>query len=203
LLNILEKQSVKNKETDFAIAKGCLTKVSEDEGGDISVARILLNQIETAKQKISSAELPLLTELTFRSALHLSTPAHRENNERYPVIATKVGERSWGRILGGSALMFFGAVLITAAVLSGIASAGTSSLLSGLTAFAGKKMLIAGAVILGVGGIAAGVGGGYVATKHPYIDVANAANRFFHHRKNQDAPTSPLVPDLKKPLLSP
>jgi hypothetical protein len=181
LLKILNQQSTSRKEADFLAARQCFVTVLDDKKHE-QENHFFLDEIDRAKKTISTAQLPLLTELVYRSALFLSMPVHIENNKRYPVIAAKVAKRTWGRVLGGSALMLFGATLIVASILCAVASAGASSLLSGLTAMAGKQVLIAGAVILGVAGAASVATASHILLTKPYLSITQAADRFFSSR---------------------
>jgi hypothetical protein len=173
LQTVLARQSASVQEEDFVAARQkLLSTISSETETKPVTALYLLNQIDRTRAIIPPTKLSWLTELTLRTVLYLQKGLHIGNNQRYPTVAARCSQHSWGKILGGMALIFFGAVLIAASVACAVASAGASAVLSGLTACAGQKILIAGAVMFGVGGMGAILGGSYLIAK-------NNSNQFF------------------------
>lgn len=202
----LPKQEQYNiKSRDFHSAMEFLDKAIKKNGGEAAnkLACELYAELAVAKRSASREELPVLTELAYRSGLFIDKPGHEGNLKRYPIIANKVKERSWGRIAGGIALLLFATVCLAAAVMCAMATAGAALPLSGLIAWGALQAASASYLSI-MGFTLAGVGAGTVAAcklyKGEYYKVGQAGLTLFNTKKPVQKDEKPEEPKPADPL---
>ena len=177
LSDILDRQP--SKKNEFTTAMYCLdSAINEAKLADPAII-ILRDELFVAGNDVFCNALPALAELVYRTAFWIKHPEHEGNLKRYPVIANKVKERSWGRIAGGVALLLFGTTLILAAVACAAATAGAALPVSGAIAWFAGKAALTGAIILGLTGIASNVAGSYYLARGKHYAVGQRALLLF------------------------
>ncbi|EKD73311.1 MAG: hypothetical protein ACD_45C00365G0012 [uncultured bacterium] len=164
LINQLNQQTDDARINDFIIAKQYF------EHKHLLESHLLesqfLEEINRARPNVPIHELPLLTELTLRTAYHLEHPEHENNNQRGLEVAQHVMNRPWGKSSGCIALtLFVGAALLIAAVSLAVVTGGLGTLsfpiithfiaglvakvttLLGTTALIAKSVVTTGAIV--------------------------------------------------------
>ncbi len=182
LRKFLQQQSAEKRRGNLDIA---ITQLEENlgivtENHPKSSAKdnliLMLDEIKKVKDKVPAGDLVMLTEFVHTGAEFAADLANQPKTEtRFRVVAEEVGQRSWGRAIGGFALMALGAALLTTAILAACSTGGISTPLSGFVGMLGKAMIgwgasqagVAGALYAGsaLGAIFGGVGvvgGGYL-----------------------------------------
>jgi len=112
LLVMLQKQKDPKIELDDAITS--LKKEIESNPHAEEVFKQICKSRDNAKPK----DFPLLAELAHRTAVGVRNPKNESNLDRYPVVAAKLSERTWGQKVAAAAKVFFGMTLLGCAITS-------------------------------------------------------------------------------------
>lgn len=183
-LTVILNSKNRNKVNDFEAALKYLEEsIKKHHLHDATNS--FLSSIKQAREEAPIAELPLLTELTYRTAVLIEKPKHQGNQVQGLAIAKKIQQHSWGRIVASVATGIF--ALACAATFMGclflLATTFPPAFFVAIPPLAKSFLTVGSAILTGVFGTASGA----ILAENNKQTAGRHASGLFHHQNLQQA----------------
>lgn len=223
LFRLLTKRTDKQKRYDFRAALSSLDweiytlEKSEDKKELCTLLKTYRAEIAKEASHIAVRELPRLSENIQRWLFKVKNPDHPANEPegvntiRGKECSEKLASFQWGKLIGGIGMLVFGGILVTAAVMTLMASFGSATPLSAALGYIGVNVSAAAiTTVIGVTSVStvaasAGLsvaisGAGKIGTslynKYDKAFGKRTTQKLFDHpleEKNQDVIADPVA----------